>query len=140
MRTYVSMVGKNDNIVLNSLWAVLKEELYVPERIVLLLPEDTECDELELRMRNLLKAYDIDTVFENTKFKDGLPLSGNETVLDISGGDNASIARLFIRNKTLGLKHIFLLRIEDDVDPSTPYPLMNHSKIEMIDIIEEEGG
>ncbi len=137
MHTYISLVGKDHHLVLNSLWAVLKEELYKPDKIILL-HDDERCDELERDMDNLLKAYDIEADFEHADLEDNIPVSDDENVLDISGGDNVSLSRLLIKNNIDPFKHIFVLKFDEDIDHATPYPLMNHSKIKVIDILEKE--
>jgi len=131
------MIGNNHNLVLNSLWAVLKEGLYIPEKIILLKNRNAECNKLEKQMRVILKEYDIDVDFVFARLEEGLPVNDDEMVLDITGGDNASVARLFLNSKTGSLKHIFMLQITDGVDPSTPYPLMNMCQTELIDILND---
>ena len=138
MGTYITVVGKDHYLVLNSLWAVLKEGVFQPDKLILLQWDDKDCSGLYKQIKELLNAYEIEVSIEHTSRRDGIVSEDEETALDISGGDMESTARLLIDNEISGLKHIFLLKIEGSFGSKIPYPLIDSSKLHLLDILDDE--
>ncbi len=141
MRIYISMAGSNPRLALNGLWAVLNEGKFEPQIVVILSQNDKITNELEKSMQRLLRAYELDTdIMTVDTYVNALQVteSDDEVALDITGGDNASVARLLIQGDSSNRKHLFYLHTDEKVDIETSYPLMDHRKIKLQDLMYEE--
>lgn len=138
MGTYITVVGKDHYPVLNSIWAVLKEDIFRFDKLVLLETDNNDRTDLEKQIKELLKAYDIEASLEHSSWKNGIMYEDEEIALDISGADMESVVRLLINNDMDGLKHIFLLKSDDKYCLNTPYPLIDRSRLCLLDILDNE--
>ncbi len=140
MRIYISMTGNDHWPALNGLWAVLREDTFRPERLVILSPHEKAAGELERRMRPLLTEYGIaaDIITSDDQLEAfNLAREDHQVALDITGGDNEGVARVLIHGDTRRFKHVFCLHTESHTDISKPFPLIDQRRTRLIDIMDE---
>ncbi len=155
MRKYISLIGRDYWPPLNSLWAVLKEDAFQPEKIMLLTEESyaERAERLSEDMNTLLKNYGITLDIEIRTVKNGDFKGAGEEVkeamngsdkdtftLDISGGRKPLVAGALVNQGQDNLEHVFYLYTADPEKARKPYPEIKGQYLKLMDFRSLNGG
>lgn len=150
MHKYITMVGRSYWATLNSLWAVLKKDLFSPEKVILLCEEGREkrANVLRKDIETLLEGYDLDStvdirLMDNADFyhagEEVLELVDDRedsVALDITGGRKSLVAGALVNPGAHKLKHVFYLYLDEIRDAERPYPSIDSDRMMMKDFVD----
>ena len=150
MQKYITMVGRSYWATLNSLWAVLKEEKFSPEKVILLCEEDRKdrAKILKEDISKLLGGYELEPsvdirLMDNADFyhagEEVLEVvDGDEdsVALDITGGRKALVAGALVNPGAHRLKHVFYLYLDEIRDADRPYPSIDYDRMMIKDFVD----
>ncbi len=153
MRKYITLVGRDYWLTLNSLWAVLKEERFRPDQVYLLAEEGLKkrSNTLKKDIDHLLKAYGLNPRIEERITQDAdFYHAGKEVqkvidesdendilALDITGGRKALVAGSLVNPSAKDFKHVFYLYIDFLDGAKKPYPAIHTEKMMLRDFVQE---
>lgn len=148
MGKYIALVGRDYHTAVNSLWAVLREGIFEPVELYILLDEQNESSDLIRNdFKELLENYDIDCSVEINTFSDiddvrqmidGSDENNNvQTALDISAASKLTTAKTLMEKGCGFFDHIFYLEIEAE-DRTLPLPTIEKKKVTLNDLRDED--
>lgn len=146
MRVYVTMVGRSYWATLNSFWAVLKEDLFQPEKVFLIYENglDERANTLKDDILTLLSSYGMDSSVETVQIEradfksagkkvEEIIEDNGETALDITAGRKALVAGSLVTPSVDNLEHVFYLYLDDLKNADRPYPSIESHRMEIKD-------
>lgn len=145
MDKYITLIGEEHRTALNSLWAVLRQERFEPDELLIFLEGEEEfSDEFEEDFQALLKNYDIDCSIESSPFseiqhvrhlvegsEDG---KDNLVALDISAAPKIITAEVLLDKGREIFDHVFYLKLENHEDNMNPLPTIERNKVGLKDL------
>ncbi len=145
MRAYVSLVGEDHWIAVNGLWAVLKEESYLPDEVYVLVRDSAESalDDLVGDFEDLLENHEVDCTVESDTFTDSEELcqtiedisaEKEEVSLDLSAASEYMTAASMANFGPGKFDHVFYLSIDESVDKKMPLPMIDMNKTRLEDL------
>ena len=144
MKAYITMTGRSDWAVLNSLWAAIKEKNYVPEKVYILAENwnIARAEKVKEGITTLLREYvqNPEVIIVQTKIGDPIEArtrvteiidkeKENEIAVDITPGRKAAVTGALVASASAkkNIKHIFYLYIETLENASKPYIMIPKS-------------
>ena len=142
MKVYITMTGRSDWAVLNSLWAAIKEKRYVPEKVYILAENwnIARAEKVKEGIATLLREYVQNPGLIIVQTKIGDPIEArtkvteiidrekeNEIAVDITPGRKAAVTGALVASAKKNIKHIFYLYIETLENASKPYIMIPKS-------------
>ncbi|MFP4141733.1 MAG: hypothetical protein ACLFT7_00120 [Thermoplasmata archaeon] len=147
MDMYITLVGDEYPKAINSLWAVLKQEKFVPDELFLVIEEEKDLiEKLEKDLKQLLENYDINTSVEFIVFSEIGDIrqiiegpqedEKGKIALDISSASKLIMAKVLIDKDYHIFDHVFYLEV-DDKDRRNPLPTIEQNKVRLRDLKNE---
>lgn len=142
MKVYITMTGRSDWAVLNSLWAAIKEKKYMPEKVYILAENGdiARAEKVKEGVATLLGKYVQNPRVIIVQTKTGDPIEArtkvteiidkekeNEIAVDITPGRKAVVTGALVAAAKKNIKHIFYLYIETLENASKPYVMIPKS-------------
>jgi len=155
MRIYITMTGMSRWAVINSIWAAVRHQEYVPDKIYLFktdqrrddAPIIIECINLllsEYGKKNIpieeIPLEEGDFATSSRKMMDVLEkekMSGNEIAIDITPGRRAVMTSALMAAWKHEIDHIFYLYLDDFRRPDNPYPMIPFQFQHFVDLKKE---
>lgn len=150
MHKYITMVGRSYWATLNSIWAVIKNDMYEPENVILLSEENFKerAESLKDDIEILLEGYGFEPSVEIKRMENAdfyhageevleLVDGGEDSVaLDITGGRKSLVAGALVNPGAHKLKHVFYLYLDEIKDADRPYPSIDSDRMMIKDFVD----
>jgi len=153
MKKYITLVGKDYWKTLNSIWAVVKEDRFLPDELFLISEKENlrRAKILKKDIDSVLSNYGLDTDIDISLIDDGdeidvgteiqnLIKDGDEVALDITGGRKYLVAGSLVNPYVDRFDHVFYLYVNGLEDHSRPYPTIPAHEVKIKDFIDLQDG
>jgi len=146
MDKYTALIGEEHRTALNSLWAVLNQNRFEPDELLLVLDEEKEfSDELEEDFKLLLENYELDCSVESCLFSDVETVrhlienpEDGFVALDITSASKHTTAKLLMDEISRIFDHIFYLEVDDEEEKTNLLPTIECSRVRLLDLKAEQ--
>ncbi len=148
MGKYIALVGEDHRSAVNSLWAVLREGIFEPEELYIILDaQNGSSEQIKNDVKELLKNHDLNCSIEMNTFSeindvrrmiDGSSENNSAPIaLDISAASKLTTAEVLMGKGCDLFDHIFYLEVQSE-DRDLPLPTIEQNKIRLNDLRAEE--